>query len=189
MREPLARLDRINLPKDGAFVPLSKLLLRFPVKLPPQSAATGRKTRLSDDIANVILLRVAEGNYEEVAAAEAGVTKARLSKWLGMKGEPYKTFRKLMLQARARGETHAVTHVRNAFPEKPDLALKYLERKAPERWAAAAATSPANVNVSFNLTQTLQRIEARERTMRDPRGPRVIEHAREPIPITAGDDA
>jgi hypothetical protein len=53
----------------------------------------------------------------------------------------------------------------------PRYAVAFLERKFPERWARALAP-PTPVNVSFNLTQTLQRIEQRALTMKDPRGDR-----------------
>jgi hypothetical protein len=52
--------------------------------------------------------------------------------------------------------------------DKPEYAVAFLERKFPERWGRAVATTPVNVNV--NVSSLLQQIEGAA-ARRDPRPP------------------
>lgn len=165
MREPIPRLDRAVVTKHKQ---------EDSVRLPRQSTNLGRggrETKLTPQLALRILNTIREGSYRDVAAQAAGVRPETLSRWLHREGEPYKTFSREVECAEADAERLMVRVVTKAAKKDARYAVAFLERKFPERWARALAPQTP-VNVSFNLTQTLQRIEQRELTMKDPRGDR-----------------
>lgn len=164
MREPIPRID------DSAITratPRRRALPRQTTNL----RRGGRETKLTPELADRILSAIRQGSYREIAAQAAGVRPETLSRWMHRDGEPYETFRCRVEKTEADIERRMVRCVTNAAAADPKYAVTFLERKFPERWARALAPQTP-VTVSFNLTQTLQRIEQRELTMKDPRGDR-----------------
>ncbi len=139
--------------------------------LPPQSKRTGRPTDLTTDIARKICVAIWNGCYRYVAAAFCRVHESRMSAWMNANGEPYETFQKWVEEAEAAAELRAVQAVTSRMNGDPKLAVTFLERKFPERWAKVVAMPGSPVNVNLNLTTMLQTIEARGRSVRDPRPP------------------
>jgi hypothetical protein len=102
---------------------------------------TGRPTLLTKDIQELICQCIREGNYREVAAEWAGISKRTLRYWLaaGRKekpGEPHYIFLHAVLEAERAAEMEMVAAVMRAAAQEPKHAQWWLERKFPERWAA-----------------------------------------------------
>ncbi len=95
---------------------------------------TGRPTKLTPAIRRKILSVLKAGNYRNVAAAVAGISPERLSKWMAMNGEPYESFRQAVIETEKQVEIELVTGIVTAGKKDPDIALKYLERKYHDRW-------------------------------------------------------
>ena len=105
--------------------------------LPTQSTLTpvggGRPTALTPEVARKILRAVRAGAHRGIAAQYAGVTRETLSRWLRRPGEPYETFSRLLDQAEAEIEVNLVSLITES--QDPRVALKFLERRFPQRWA------------------------------------------------------
>ncbi len=141
------------------------------LKLPQPENHMGRPTSLTDTIARDILTVLSQtGCSRAKAAASVGVDKAQLSRWITNEGEPYDTFRRLVLRAesywRMRHEANANA---GALLGNPELSLELLSRRVPEEWAKATVNTQ-NLNVNLNLTNILQRIE--QQALAGPRDPR-----------------
>lgn len=100
---------------------------------------TGRPTKLTPAVQAKIVAGVERGNYGEVAAALAGVSRASFFRWLA-RGEaeeqgPFRDFRDAIKEAESAGEDYAVEMVRKAMPGNWQAAMTYLERRHPDRWA------------------------------------------------------
>lgn len=102
---------------------------------------TGNPSRIGDaDLVQAFLESVAEGNYIETAAADAGLSKVTVYNWKkrGEDGEaPYDAFVNAMKRAEAHAERAAVKNVRKAGLDSRFWAaeMTFLERRHPERWA------------------------------------------------------
>jgi hypothetical protein len=134
------------------------------ITLPRPTATTGRPTTLTNDVANKILLAIKSGSYRGVAAVWAGIPIDQFHRWLGMSGEPYESFKKLVEEAEAYAELKAVSRVTKT--EDPKMAVAFLERRFAARWARPA--SPAT-NVTLDLGSMLERIHQRVAQFKDPR--------------------
>jgi hypothetical protein len=122
-------------------------LQREALTLPPQSTVTplggGRPTVLRPEIASKILTAVRAGAHRSVAAQYAGIPRETLSRWLRRQGEPYETFARLVDQAEAEIEVELVKLITDS--RDPNVALKFLERRFPKRWARATMIGPLAV--------------------------------------------
>jgi hypothetical protein len=106
-------------------------------------AAVGRKTKLTDELANRIVQVLRAGGYVETAATVAGVGRRRLNEWLA-RGDPrgtnprdavYRRFRERVERARGEAEARNVALITQAASTNWQAAAWLLERTYPERWA------------------------------------------------------
>jgi len=165
-REPVPRDDEQHTPLT-AMPPPTAFAMRT---LPPSPVRSGPPTELTDERARKILVALANGSYRGPAAEYGGIQEETLSRWMKRTGEPYETFQKWVREAEAAVEIRMVNNITRAATAKPEYAVTFLERKFPERWGRAVATTPVNVNV--NVSSLLQQIEARAELIGDPRPPR-----------------
>lgn len=96
----------------------------------------GRPSKLTEFTTARILTSLREGNYRIVACEAAHVDYQTFKRWMADPRPEYRNFRAAVLQAEADCEAEMVTIVRKAAKDDPRLALEYLARKFPERWAA-----------------------------------------------------
>lgn len=110
----------------------------------------GRPTMLSESITLSFAEAIRNGNYPKIVAQAHGVSEATYYMWLanGRKGKAkvasgeqlneddiiYINFLNAVTVAEAECETNAVEILQKALPSNPDLILKFLERRFPNRW-------------------------------------------------------
>jgi hypothetical protein len=99
---------------------------------------TGRPTKLTPELAAIVLDAVEAGNFLATAGSEVGVDYSTLKRWMrrGKSDAPEhvecRAFRVAVLRARAVAERKAVAKVRKAKDWK--AAAWYLERSHRARW-------------------------------------------------------
>lgn len=98
----------------------------------------GRPTKLTPEVQAKIVQAIRSGNYAEVAAKYAGVSRATFYAWLE-RGEretegPYLDFLDAIKAAESAAEVEAVAQVRLASRESWQAGMTWLERKFPDRW-------------------------------------------------------
>lgn len=86
-----------------------------------------------------IIEAVEAGNYIEVSAQYAGITKQTLYRWLQMADDPtapdiYRDFRDALESARAKAEVRNVAIIQTAGDQSWQAAAWFLERTAYKRW-------------------------------------------------------
>jgi len=102
--------------------------------------AVGRPRELTDELERKLCDALRAGNYLEVAAPHAGVSRSTLYRWLAQaeqKGADRRlvAFRDAVRKAEAQAEIHAVGVIRREIANGDGrLALAYLERRQPHRW-------------------------------------------------------
>lgn len=100
----------------------------------------GRKTHLTEELAEQLLALIRSGNYLGVACRAVNLPRRTFGEWLerGKRGEegdePYVEFRAKVEQARAVGEARNVAAIASAAKESWQAAAWMLERQYPERW-------------------------------------------------------
>jgi hypothetical protein len=100
------------------------------------ASAGGRPTVLSDTVREKILLALRMGAFREVACRVAGIHPSTLCRWMQREDEPYASFAREVEEAEAAVEVRA-SHVLLEGAEKdPILAMRWLERRHKDRWAA-----------------------------------------------------
>src|SRR4029453_14197293 len=115
-----------------------------------QPKAPGTHSRIGEpDTVQTILETVAAGNYLEVAADLAGISRATIYEWMkrGEAGEPpYALFSDSVKRASARAEAAEVAKVRKAgeLPQYWTASMTYLERRHPDRWSRRTEPQEAN---------------------------------------------
>lgn len=111
-------------------------------------------TKFSTDTRKRVLAALSIGASRKTAAASAGVAASTLLRWLeiGKDGDEegqYAKFYAAVLEAEAMPNLKALRAVNNALLDKPELAMKYLERReegfAPPMPVSAAANPGAVV--------------------------------------------
>jgi transposase len=103
----------------------------------------GRKTGLTDEIADRLVQLLQAGNYLETALAAAGVARSTFYDWMdrgdpdgtAAADEPFRAFRERVDHARAEGEARNVALVARAAATDWKAAAWMLERQFPERWS------------------------------------------------------
>jgi len=98
----------------------------------------GRTTILTPRVHTVIIESIRAGNYMEVAARAAGVSKTALYVWIE-KGHKqtrgdYRDFVDALQRAEADSEAESVKTVVEAGKRNWKAAMTYLERRHPDRW-------------------------------------------------------
>lgn len=98
----------------------------------------GRKSKLTDEVANAICESIRRGNYAQVAARAAGISPPTYYSWLSRgeqaKSGKYVEFLDAIKEAEAEAEHRAVKVVADAMPSDWKAAMTYLERRYPDRW-------------------------------------------------------
>jgi transposase len=101
-------------------------------------ANLGRKTKLTPEVEEKIVSAIRAGNYAQVAAEYAGISKRTFYNWLqwGQEGRrrPYVHFLHAVKTAEREAEGRAVAIVQKHMADNWQAAMTYLERKHPERW-------------------------------------------------------
>jgi transposase len=102
----------------------------------------GRPSELTPEVTERVCQVLRAGNYLEVAAVAAGISRSTCYDWL-KRGDPegtapadapYRDFRESVEKARAEGEARNVTLIAQAAPKNWQAAAWLLERQFPERW-------------------------------------------------------
>lgn len=100
--------------------------------------AGGRPTKLTPSLKSRLLLLLADGNYRGVAASACGIDYATFCRWMNDPRPPFRALRADCERAEAQAELDLTGIVRRAANGDPKLALEFLSRRYPERWAAAS---------------------------------------------------
>jgi transposase len=95
----------------------------------------GRRTKLSEEVADQIIGYVRAGNSLKVAAAAAGVGESTLHGWRTLPRAPYREFAERLEKAIAQAEIRNVAIVEQAATQSWQAAAWWLERRYPDRWA------------------------------------------------------
>lgn len=126
--------NAMNPPPEPAPQPVSAL---GPAFRKPSKA--GRKTKLNEELQELIVQLIRSGNYIETAAAVAGVDKKNLYAWLkrgarSRRGK-YARFRNAVIKALGEGEALDVARIRLAAEQGDWRAAAWrLERRHTRRW-------------------------------------------------------
>ena len=105
----------------------------------------GRNTKLNAEVQSQIVAALRAGNYQEVAAAYAGISEATFYAWLerGRK-EPqsiYSEFLEAVERAKAAAEVRDIALIDKAAQDGSWQAAAWkLERKYPNRWGRVSRT-------------------------------------------------
>lgn len=98
----------------------------------------GRPTKLTPEMTRRIADLVRAGNYVEVAAAAAGISRDTLYRWLKQGARTKRglahEFSLAIEKAQAEAEARDVTLIATAAREQWQAAAWRLERKFPDRW-------------------------------------------------------
>jgi transposase len=109
----------------------------------------GRPSKLTDELEQQLCNALRAGNYLDVAARYAGVSRSSVHRWLAQAAEDaadprLKPFAAAVSKAEADAEIHAVGVVRKAINQGDTrAAFGYLERRHPERWSRRDQSAPA----------------------------------------------
>ena len=101
----------------------------------------GRPSKLTDELEHKLCDALRAGNFLQVAAGYAGISRATVHRWRALGAEDgadprFKRFAEAVAKAEADAEVHAVGIVRKAINQgDARAALAYLERRHPDRWA------------------------------------------------------
>jgi hypothetical protein len=123
-------------------------------------AGPGRRTELTPRIQEIICATIAAGNYQNRAAAAAGISESTLIKWRkrGRRGEELYAALNAAIDAAERDcEVALVAKVKAAADDDWRAAAFMLERKHPENWsrerekAAFGHSYEAGGAAGFNL--------------------------------------
>lgn len=117
----------------------------------------GRPPKLTPESQAKVVTAIAAGNYREVAAQYAGISKGTFYHWMEL-GESqaegkYKDFFDSVKKAEADAEAGSVAIIRKAAVENWQAAAWYLERKHPDRWA-----KKETIRLDIDLRREVERI-------------------------------
>lgn len=101
---------------------------------PHTSFHTGRPTKLTPELQEVIVKHIRAGSYDVVAAQAAGIARGTFDAWMTRTGAPYEAFQHAVLKARAEAEQRNVMIIEQAAITSWQAAAWWLERKFPDRW-------------------------------------------------------
>lgn len=116
----------------------------------------GRPSLLDDKLAQRLTASLRAGNFVDVAARSAGLSRRTFSAWMlrGSSGksadEPYRKLRDQVEQARAEGEVRNVARISAAAADSWRAAAWILERSYPERWGRPSARLMTGGEVAAN---------------------------------------
>lgn len=99
---------------------------------------TGRKTKLTAELQAEAVKYLKQGQFVETVCSFLKIGKSTWWEWM-RKGEagmqPYAEFRDAIEEAHAAAEMRVVTYVAKAVEDDPELALKWLQRRYPRKFA------------------------------------------------------
>lgn len=125
----------------------------------------GRPSKLTPEVQDRIVQAITAGNYIEVAAQYAGISKGTLYRWLQMADDPtaddiYRDFRDAVESARSAAEVRNVALIQKAANDGTwQAAAWYLERTSWQRWGRRTmVTGDAGeaIKVEVDHRQTLR---------------------------------
>lgn len=96
----------------------------------------GRPTVLSEEVRNKLLTALGMGAFREVACRLAGIHPSTLCRWMQREDEPYVSFARQVEETEASVEVRASAVLLDGASADPILAMKWLERRHKDRWAA-----------------------------------------------------
>lgn len=104
----------------------------------PGTRSRGRPTKITEELVKTITEYIKAGNYPEVAASLAGVSRATFYNWL-KKGHEHKTgihhdFLDSIKEAEDYAEAAAVERIRRSGKDNWTALAWWLERKHPQKW-------------------------------------------------------
>ena len=125
----------------------------------------GRNTKLTAEVQSAIVAALRAGNYQETAAAYAGISEATFYAWLERgRNEPqsiYSEFLEAVERAKAAAEVRDIALIDKAAQDGSWQAAAWkLERKYPNRWGRINRTEisgpeGAAVQIEVSAKQTL----------------------------------
>jgi transposase len=102
--------------------------------------STGRPSKLTPEVQARIIEALRAGNYQDTAAAYAGVSRTAFYRWMEQgaqpdAAQPYKDFRDAVEKARAESEVRNVALIQRAASDGTwQAAAWFLERSFQQRW-------------------------------------------------------
>lgn len=116
-----------------------------------------RPTKLTDDVRDRIVSALTAGNYQDTAAAYAGISPATFHAWMARgraerdslaegnrpqpRETPYREFLEAVESARAQAEIRSVALIQKAAQDGTwQAAAWFLERSHPQRWGRIQRT-------------------------------------------------
>lgn len=139
----------------------------------------GRPTKLTSEVQDRVVHAITAGNYIEIAAQYAGISKATLYDWMERgrndPGSAFSDFLDAVESARAQAEVRNVALIQQAANEGTwQASAWFLERTAWQRWGRRTMVSgedggPVKVEVSAkdSLRETLEAMLARSESDAD----------------------
>jgi hypothetical protein len=103
----------------------------------------GRKTNLTQELADQLTTIIAAGNYLSVACRAVGLPRSTFILWMqrgtseAEADAPFRAFREQVEKATAKGEVRNVATIAKAATESWQAAAWLLERGYPDRWGKA----------------------------------------------------
>jgi hypothetical protein len=109
---------------------------------------------LTPDVALNFLTCVRLGNYREVAAAHAGISRATLYRWLRDPRPPFVAFRRALDQAEAQVEVEVVANLMRLSAKSTRAAEFLLTRRFPDQWSEVPRKSRSSTTPGIADGQT-----------------------------------
>jgi hypothetical protein len=119
--------------------------------LPEGSRRVGRPLRLNGEVVGRFLMAVRAGNYREVAAAYAGISRATLYRWLRDPKPPFVALRAAIDQAEAQVEVEVVANLMRLSAKSTRAAEFLLTRRFRARWAQPSGQSRSSITSSSRV--------------------------------------
>lgn len=98
--------------------------------------SAGRPSVLTEDVRTKILTALGMGAFREVACRIAGIHPSTLCRWMQRDDEPFASFARQVEETEASAEVRASAMLLDGAATDPILAMKWLERRHKDRWAA-----------------------------------------------------
>ena len=140
-----AVLDRLGvrgqLPAPGLRETCLECAQRIAAWVEAENSIPGPPTKFSAELVEKLLVAKRNGNHSNVAARWAGIDRTTLRRWM-LDGEhqdefPFRQLNLAVDSTDAGVEIDLVALVRSAARHDPELALKFLRQRHPDRWGVS----------------------------------------------------
>jgi hypothetical protein len=111
---------------------------------------TGRPSKRTPEVKQMILEALRGGNYLETAAAYAGVHRSTLNRWMNEDDPEFQDFRDAVEKARADAIVRNVGVVLAAAPKNWQAAAWWLERTNPDKYGRRVVELGGKVDLGLN---------------------------------------